>query len=114
MGRTRPLSSFLAIFAGGALLFIGYVWARHAWEARHPAVKEHLGELMAAAARRMACAAERVAVVAEEPTRARVEGCGQVLTFRWGQERIRRGLPHWHQIDPACRVDYLGCSLPCE
>jgi hypothetical protein len=105
---------FLAIFVGGGLLILAFITIQHLWQARHPAVEEHLAALNDVAAKRMGCAKEVLKIIAEEPTRARAEGCGQSLTFRWGSERIKRGLPHWHQIDPSCHVQYLGCSLPCE
>jgi hypothetical protein len=62
----------------------------------------------------MGCPVDSVKVFPEQPARARVEGCGHSVTFQWGQERTKRALPHWHQIDPNCSVNYMGCNLPCE
>src|SRR5260370_36072047 len=79
---------------------------------RPPAVKEHLAELIQAAAEQTGCPAEALKVTVEEPTRARVEACGKTVTFRWGRARRKglRKIEHWHQIDPDCRFDYMGCN----
>lgn len=104
----------MILFGVLSLLFLGALKLRHLWEARHPAVTEHRDQLLDVAAKKLKCAPDVLEIIVEEPTRARVEGCGQVATFRWSRKR-NSGLPdHWFDIDPTCRVDWMGCSLPCD
>jgi hypothetical protein len=111
---------FLAIlFGGAAVLFLGVREYRKLQDRRHPAVDEHRDELVRAAAQALHCGDDKVTVQAQEPTLARVEGCGQALTLRWGpvlhrSDPRRSKTPFWHEVDPNCRVDYLGISFPCE
>ena len=114
MSSRISLRFVLVLFVGGPLLLFGFVELRRLWQARHPAVQEHRAELIQAAARQMGCAEDKVAISPEEPTRARAQGCGKTLTFRWGRDITRRGPLGWRQIDPNCTVDYMGCNLPCD
>jgi hypothetical protein len=74
--------------------------------------------LLEIAAARLNCEKEALTVHREEdPRRAHVEGCGKVVTFRWAARLVRRQVysaQQWYEIDPNCRVDYMGCSMPCE
>lgn len=116
----KPTVPFLMIlFAGAAALFVGVRLYRKFQDRRHPAVEEHRDELLEAAAKALNCPGERVAVQVREPTLAGVAGCGKSLTFRWGTVLNRTSprrstTPFWHDIDPDCRIDYMGCGLPCE
>ena len=114
MSSRISLRFVLVLFVGGPLLLVGFVQLRRLWQARHPAVQEHRAELVQAAARQMGCAADKVEIAAEEPTRARAQGCGKTLTFQWGRVRGKSLPEHWHAIDPNCTIDYLGCNLPCD
>lgn len=107
------LTSTIILFVGGAALFGGFIGMRRFWQARHPAVSEHRVELVEAAVKRMGCEADALKIVVEEPTRARVEGCNRSTTFRWGRVRGKSLPEHWHEIDPNCRIDYMGFKLPC-
>jgi hypothetical protein len=107
------LTSTLILFVGGAVLFGGFLEIRHLWEARHPAVSEHRVELVQAAVKVMGCESIALTIIAEEPTRARVEGCNRSTTFRWGRVRGKSLPEHWHEIDPSCRIDYMGFKVPC-
>jgi len=109
------LKALLVLFLGGIPFYLGLRQIRRWSEERHPAVKEHLAELIQAAAEQTGCPAEALKVTVEEPTRARVEACGKTVTFRWGRARRKglRKIEHWHQIDPDCRFDYMGGNFPC-
>ncbi len=113
--RAPVTPAFLLImFVGGAVFMLGFIQIRRSWQARHPAVSEHRGELAAAAAEKMRCEPDALKIVVEEPTLARVEGCSRIATFRWGRVR-GKGLPmHWHEIDPSCRFNFMGFDLPCQ
>lgn len=104
----------LIIFVGGGLLLGGFLGIRHLWEAHHPAVSEHRTELVETAAKKMSCEPGGLKIVAEEPTIARVEGCNRSVTFRWGRVRSSDLPVHWLEIDPNCRVSFLGFDLRCQ
>ena len=112
--RQPSLTLLVVVFVGFPLVFLAFLKIRRLWEARHPAVSEHRDELVAAAVKAMKCGPDGLSVVAEEPTRARVEGCGRAATFRWSRRRSDPVPEHWHEIDPNCRVEYMGCNLPCD
>src|SRR5262249_19038767 len=110
----------LAYFVGLlAFIGLGYLAIRRIqqfWDGRHPAVSEHRGELVELATKRMGCGPDALQIVAEEPTRARVDGCGHTATFRWGRVRAQGGPAHWREVDAACRPskDSFGCNIPCD
>jgi hypothetical protein len=120
---TRPLhdrARVLAIVSGGAaVLFFGVREYRRIQDRRHPAVDEHRDELVRAAAQALHCGEDKLTVQSQEPTLARVEGCGVSVMLRWGPvlnrtSRLRSKTPFWHEIDPNCRIDAMGCAMPCE
>ena len=113
--RTPVTPTFvLILFVGGAVVMQGFIQIRRFLQARHPAVSEHRGELVEAAARKMGCEPDALKVVVEEPTLARLEGCGRTATFRWGRVR-GDGLPeHWHEIDSSCRLNVMGFDMLCQ
>ena len=83
-------------------------------QARHPAVKEHLAELMELAAWQLDCPKDRVTIFPEKPMRARATGCGKSGTFFWGRIRTKGGPAVWHEIDPNCTFEYMGWVRPCH
>lgn len=114
-------ASVLVVVVGGVVFFVGLFMLNRYWGGRHPAVEEHRTDLIDAACRAMRCGNAELSLIVEGPRRARVEGCGQVRTFVWKRTIVRRHPrpltytpAKWHQIDPNCRVDYFGCSLPCD
>jgi hypothetical protein len=114
--RSRVTLPYVVVLFGSMAIIVFVARGLQSfWDARHPAVKEHLGELIAAAAERTDCPPGSVKIHADEPMQARAEGCGKTLTFRWGQRRGERGRPeHWYRIDPNCTYDYMGCARPCN
>lgn len=118
--RGSPLPFLIVLLVGGAVSFLGIRYLQRRADARHPAAEEHRAELLEVAALRLNCGKDALAVRREDdPRRARVEGCGTAVTFRWGS-RLLRAQPRtysasqWYEIDPNCRVDYMGCAMPCE
>ncbi|HEX3696410.1 MAG TPA: hypothetical protein VH374_13590 [Polyangia bacterium] len=113
--KPRVPLPFVLLLVGVCLgLFFGYPQFEAMWQARHPAVKEHLAELIQVAAKQLDCPADAVKVTAENPMQARVDACGKTMTFRWGRVRTNRLPHHWHPVDPNCRFEYLGSSTPCS
>jgi len=119
--RPREINwGFLAvIFGGGAVLFFGVREYRTIQDRRHPPVDEHRDELIQVAARALRCDGDQLAVQAQEPTLARVEGCGQSSTLRWGpvnkqSHPLPGNAPQWHEIDPNCRFEILGFTFLCQ
>jgi len=118
--RSSPLRFLLILFVAGPVFFFGIRYLQTRYDARHPAAEEHRAALLELAAARLTCGQDALTIHREEdPRRARVEGCGQSVTFRWSSRRVRAhpqtyGGQQWYEIDPSCRVDYMGCAMPCE
>jgi len=115
-----PVVFLIVVFAGGGSFFFGARYLQRRADARHPAADEHRAELLEAAAARLSCGRDALMVQRDDdPRHARVAGCGKSVTFRWGA-RLLRARPRtysaqqWYEIDPSCRVDYMGCAMPCE
>ena len=118
--RARSPLRFVIVMLVGGVVFLGVRYLLRLNDARHPAAEEHRAELLDLAAWRLGCGKEALAVTRDEdPRHARVAGCGKSLMFRWGSRLVRArpqtySAQQWYEIDPTCRVDYMGCAMPCE
>jgi hypothetical protein len=64
--KSRVPLPFVLLLVGVCLaLFFGYPQFEAMWQARHPAVKEHLAELIQVAAKQLDCPADAVKITAE-------------------------------------------------
>jgi hypothetical protein len=117
--RQAKVGFLFVMFGGAGLLFFGIREYQQIQDRRHPPVEEHRDELLRAASQALGCGDDRVTVQPQEPTLARVEGCGQSRMLRWGpvskmEKRLPGNAPYWHAIDPDCRFEFLGFSVRCQ
>ena len=111
--RANVFRKGLLVFLFGGVAFAVVIGGRHLWDKAHPALAEHRIDLLQGASSYMECPAADMTLIPDAPRRARVEGCGKSVLFRWVTPR-RSATGHWALIDPNCRTNYLGFSVPCD